>query len=247
MEKIHSIAALLAAGTAQSKWEAMNDDRKSAWTAAYAAVASDVAAGHTAASIAKAAPKGSGIQPATVGYCLRASRIDDPGAWEAVEKLPARNGKKPNTIHAVVRIAGEAITLPAVDAMIGEALAAIAKAASATDDAETISTRRKRAMSALINALYNAREEKKDDGKKDDGKKDDGNTGGGVTAPAPAAESLDSRIAKATAEIIALREIIAKSGDTASRDALAGLLREAGSLAREVADYLGKAPQAVAK
>lgn len=238
--KIASAALIAAAQTAQDAWERSDESRVAAWREAYKAVVADMAAGLTTSAIAAALPKGSGVAPATVTYIARAARFDHEQAWEAVAKIPGKKGKKPTTLHAVVRIAQTATSAEAVDALIAECLEKNATAAANGTDAETIDRRVGRNAHALVGALMALRPEPTEKKKAQGGEGGEGGKGGKVppATPAPKADTLETRVARVTADLVALRDALNKGGEGVSDDALHGLMRESGAIARDIADVM---------
>lgn len=239
-KKITSATLIAAAQVAQDAWERSDESRVASWREAYRAVAADLAAGVTTSAIAAALPKGSGVAPATVTYIARAARFDHPQAWEAVAKIPGKKGKKPTTLHAVVRIAQTATSAEAVDALIAECLEKNATAAANATDAEAIDKRVGRNAHALVGALMALRPEPAEKKKPAGG---EGGEGGETppappAPPAPKADTLQSRAARVTADLIALRDALSKDATGVSDEALHGLMREAGAISRDIADIM---------
>ena len=242
-----AVAAIRDALATEAALAAAVTGMRSAWATAYAATRTAQEAGQTQADIGKAAK----VSPATVGDYLTASGIH-ASAWDVLETLPARQGVRFTTLHSLVAGARKASGTPAVREIIADASAKVRNLPhedGAAPDAERVA----KVWAAAIRRMWEASavkakkvtppppppvEPPADNDGQGDGKGDgqgDGQTG------EPDAPTLHSRVLRLAAECGAVR-VALSGGGAVSREALNALQREAGQLARDVADML--APEA---
>ena len=238
-----AVAAIRDALATEAALEDARKGMRKAWDAAYAATRAAQDAGQTQADIGKAAK----VSPATVGDYLTASGIH-ASAWDVLETLPARQGVRFTSLHSLVAGARKASGTPAVREIIADAAGKvrdIPREDGAAPDADRVA----RVWAAAVRKLWDASAVKAkkvtppppppvDPPAGNDGQ---GDGQGDGQAGEPDAPTLHSRVLRLAAECGAVR-VALSGGGAVSREALNALQREAGQLARDVADML--APQA---
>ena len=221
-------------------------DMRSAWASAYAATRTAQESGQTQAVIGNAAK----VSHATVGDMLTAAGLH-PSAWDVLEVLPARQGVRFTTLHSLVAGARKG----AGTAAVREIIASAAKRAAGIpreDGQEPDPAQVAKAWAAAVRKLWEASAAKPKataqepaTGAQEPVTGEDAQepTGDSPTAQEP--PTLDGRLAAFASEAFALREAIAQGG-TCSRESLSAAMREAGSLARDIAEALSNTARATA-
>lgn len=223
---------------------------RSAWSDAYVKVRAAQESGQTQATIGKAAK----VSPATVGDMLTAAGLH-PSSWDVLDILPARQGVRFTTLHSLVSGARKASGTPAVR----EIIAAAAKKAAGVpreDGQEPDADQVAKVWAAAVRKLWEASAAKPKAPKVPDGSQepDGGQESGGSQESANGSQeptepteppTLDGRLAEFAAEAFALREAIA-NGAACSRESLHAAMREAGDLARDIAQALSNTARATA-
>lgn len=234
-----AVAAIRDAALADKALADARTTARSSWITAYARTKAAQEAGETQATIGKA----SGVGAVTVGDMLTASAIP-ASAWDVLDTLPARQGRRFTTVHSLVGGARKATDAATVRAIIADAagkVAGIPRIDGADPDAEQVA----KAWATCVRKLWDASGKKKETGKKDEETAPD--TEDEETAPDAVNEetpdappSLDSRVLALAAECVAVRTALS-GGASVTSDALGALVREASALTRDVSAILDAA------